>query len=120
MAIEVPVGKKIVCRSPVTYDFFTSTVVNSGVAVPALVETSTAIHLPMSLRYETRRSRRTSRFTRRRQLGTLWLVAAISGFVLIEPAPYEFMIILTALIFLATGLRGRARPLPLMAVLVFL
>ena len=63
--------------------------------------------------------RAASPFIRRLQLGTLWLVAAISGFVLIEPAPYEFMIILTALIFVATGMRVRAGHVPLMLMLIF-
>jgi len=60
-----------------------------------------------------------SPFIRRLQLGALWLVAAISGFVLIEPAPYEFMIILAALIFVATGVRIRAGHVPLVLMLIF-
>jgi hypothetical protein len=63
--------------------------------------------------------RAASPFIRRLQLGTLWLVAAISGFVLIEPAPYEFMIMLAALIFVATGVRVRAGHVPLMLMLIF-
>ena len=63
--------------------------------------------------------RAASPFIRRLQLGALWLVAAISGFVLIEPAPYEFMIMLTALIFVATGVRVRAGHVPLMLMLIF-
>jgi hypothetical protein len=55
----------------------------------------------------------------RLQLGSLWIVAAISGFVLIEPAPYEFMIMLTALVFLATGMRIRAGHAPLILMLIF-
>jgi hypothetical protein len=58
-------------------------------------------------------------FIRRLQLGALWIVAAISGFVLIEPAPYEFMIMLTALIFVATGVRIRAGHVPLILMLIF-
>src|SRR4051794_1202423 len=60
--MDVPVGKKIDCRSPLTYDFALAPVAARcvGVAVPALVETSTAIQRPRSLRYETRMSRRTS------------------------------------------------------------
>ena len=60
-----------------------------------------------------------SAFIRRLQLGALWLVAAISGFVLIEPAPYEFMIILAALLFVATGVRLRAGHVPLVLMLIF-
>src|SRR5579883_2867159 len=53
------------------------------------------------------------------RLGSFWLVAAISGFVMIEPAPYEFMIIISALIFIATGVRMREGHLPLLLMLVF-
>jgi hypothetical protein len=60
-----------------------------------------------------------SPFIRRLQLGSLWLVAAISGFVLIEPAPYEFMIMLAALIFIATGMRIREGHVPLILMLIF-
>jgi hypothetical protein len=60
-----------------------------------------------------------SPFARRLQLGSLWLVAAISGFVLIEPAPYEFMIMLAALVFVATGIRIRAGHVPLILMLIF-
>jgi hypothetical protein len=58
-------------------------------------------------------------FVDKLRLGSLWLVAAISGFVLIEPAPYEFMIMLSALIFIATGVRLRESHLPLMLMLIF-
>src|SRR5215472_6517345 len=60
-----------------------------------------------------------SPFIRRLQLGALWVVAAISGFVLIEPAPYEFMIIVAALLFVATGVRLRAGHVPLLLMLIF-
>src|ERR1700682_3445849 len=53
------------------------------------------------------------------RLGSLWLVGAISGFVMIEPAPYEFMIMLAALIFVAAGVSMRAGHLPLMWLLIF-
>ncbi|HUI97638.1 MAG TPA: O-antigen ligase family protein [Xanthobacteraceae bacterium] len=55
----------------------------------------------------------------RLRLGSLWLLAAISGFVLIEPAPYEFMVLLSALVFVATGLPLRAGHLPLLLMLIF-
>ena len=55
----------------------------------------------------------------RLQRGSLWLVAAISGFVLIEPAPYEFMIMLAALVFVATGIKLRAGHVPLVLMLIF-
>ena len=54
----------------------------------------------------------------RLRLGSLWLLTAISGFVLIEPAPYEFMVMLSALVFVATGLRLRAGHLPLLLMLI--
>jgi len=58
-------------------------------------------------------------FADKLRLGSLWLVAAISGFVLIEPAPYEFAIILSALIFVATGIKLRAGHVPLLLMLIF-
>jgi hypothetical protein len=57
-------------------------------------------------------------FVRRLQLGSLWLVGAVSGFVLIEPAPYEFMIVLVAVLFIATGIALRAGHLPLLLMLI--
>lgn len=54
----------------------------------------------------------------RLQRGSLWLVGAISGFVLIEPAPYEFMIMLAALVFVATGVKLRAGHVPLVLMLI--
>ena len=54
----------------------------------------------------------------RLRVGSLWLVTAISGFVLIEPAPYEFMIMLSALVFVATGLGLRPGHLPLLLMLI--
>jgi len=56
---------------------------------------------------------------RRLQLGSLWLLGAISGFVLIEPAPYEFMIMLAALLFVATGIALRAGHVALLLMLIF-
>ena len=58
-------------------------------------------------------------FVDRVRLGSLWLVGAISGFVMIEPAPYEFMVVLAAIVFVATGLTIRAGHLPLMLMLIF-
>ncbi len=62
---------------------------------------------------------RTPPLVRNLQLGSLWLVGAISGFVLIEPAPYEFMVMLAALVFVATGVSLRAGQLPLALMLIF-
>ena len=62
---------------------------------------------------------RHSTLIERLQLGSLWLVGAISGFVLIEPAPYEFTIVVSALVFVATGLKFRAGHLPLLLLLIF-
>jgi O-Antigen ligase len=53
------------------------------------------------------------------QLGSLWLLGAISGFVLIEPAPYEFMVMLAALLFVATGVALRAGQVALLLMLIF-
>jgi hypothetical protein len=61
----------------------------------------------------------TSVLVRNLQLGSLWLVGAISGFVLIEPAPYEFMVMLAALVFVATGMTLRAGQVALLLILIF-
>ena len=58
-------------------------------------------------------------FVDRVRLGSLWLVGAISGFVVIEPAPYEFMVVLAAIAFAATGLTIRTGHLALMFMLIF-
>jgi hypothetical protein len=58
-------------------------------------------------------------FVDRVRLGSLWLVGAISGFVVIEPAPYEFMVVLAAIVFAATGLTIRTGHLALMFMLIF-
>jgi len=58
-------------------------------------------------------------FIDRLRLGSLWLVGAISGFVVIEPAPYEFMVVLSAIVFAATGLTIRTGHLALMLMLIF-
>ena len=58
-------------------------------------------------------------FIDRLRLGSLWLVGAISGFVVIEPAPYEFMVMLAAIVFAATGLTIRTGHLALMFGLIF-
>ncbi len=55
----------------------------------------------------------------RLRLGSLWLLGAISGFVMIEPAPYEFLVVLSAIVFVATGLTLRTGHLPLMFLLIF-
>ena len=58
-------------------------------------------------------------FIDRLRLSTLWLVGVSSGFVMIEPAPYEFLIVLAVLVFATTGLALRAGHLPLMLLLIF-
>ena len=58
-------------------------------------------------------------FIDRLRLGSLWLVGAISGFVVIEPAPYEFMVMLAAIVFAASGLTIRTGHLALMFGLIF-
>src|SRR6185437_2118130 len=58
-------------------------------------------------------------FSDKLRLGALWFTAAISGFVIIEPAPYEFMVIIAALLFVATGVRLRPGHVPLLLLLIF-
>ncbi len=72
-----------------------------------------------SLPYAANAPRAVSPFIERLRLGALWLVAAISGFVLIEPAPYEFMIVLALVIFIATGVKLREGHVPLLLMLIF-
>src|SRR3979411_1049867 len=50
--------------------------------------------------------------------GTLWIVGVSSGFVMIEPAPYEFLIALTMIIFAATGVSMHVGQLPLVCLLM--
>jgi hypothetical protein len=58
-------------------------------------------------------------FIDRLRLGSLWLVGVSGGFVIFEPAPYEFLSIFAMIVFLATGLTLRAGHLPLMFLLAF-
>lgn len=51
-------------------------------------------------------------------MSALWIVGVSSGFVMIEPAPYEFLIALTMIIFAATGVSMRVGHLPLMWLLM--
>ena len=60
-----------------------------------------------------------SSLVERLRLGSLWLIGAISGFVVIEPAPYEFAIMLSALVFVATRMTLRAAHVPLLLMLIF-
>jgi hypothetical protein len=53
------------------------------------------------------------------RLGSLWLIGVSGGFVIVEPAPYEFLTILAMIVFLATGLTLRAGHLPLIFLLIF-
>jgi len=53
------------------------------------------------------------------RLMTLWIVGVSGGFVMIEPAPYEFLIMLAMIILVATGVSMRAGHLPLMWLLMF-
>jgi hypothetical protein len=54
----------------------------------------------------------------RLQRGLMWLVGAAGGIVVIEPAPYEFVIALAMLVFAATGLQLRPAHLPLLLLLI--
>ena len=58
-------------------------------------------------------------FADRLRLGSLWLIGASSGFVMIEPAPYEFLIVVSLIVFAMTGLTLRVGHLPLMFLLIF-
>src|ERR1700730_15930780 len=51
------------------------------------------------------------------QRALVWLVAASSAIVFIEPSPYELMTLTAALIFVATGLRLRLVFIPLLLLL---
>jgi hypothetical protein len=48
----------------------------------------------------------------------MWLVGAAGGIVVIEPAPYEFVVVLAMVVFLATGMPLRAAHIPLLLLLV--
>jgi hypothetical protein len=53
------------------------------------------------------------------RLALLWLIGAMSGFVMIEPAPYEFIVALAMFVFFATGLTLRISHLPLALLMAF-
>jgi O-antigen ligase len=53
------------------------------------------------------------------RLALLWLTGVVSGFVMIEPAPYEFIVAVTMLVFVATGLTLRVSHLPLVFLMAF-
>ncbi len=50
--------------------------------------------------------------------GTLWLLAACSGFALIEPSPYELVFLLTLFVFALTGVRFSQKLIPLALLLL--
>ncbi len=50
--------------------------------------------------------------------GFMWLIALSGGFVIIEPAPYEFLIAIAMVVFLAAGLVVRPLHVPLIALLM--
>jgi hypothetical protein len=54
----------------------------------------------------------------RLQRALMWLVGVSGGVVFIEPAPYEFMVILAMAMFAATGLSLRLSHLPLIFLLI--
>jgi hypothetical protein len=54
----------------------------------------------------------------RLQHGLMWLIGAAGGIVVIEPAPYEFVVVLAMVVFLATGMPLRAAHIPLLLLLV--
>ncbi len=49
---------------------------------------------------------------------TLWLLGASSGFVLIEPSPYELIFLITLFVFALTGIRFSQKLLPLALLLL--
>jgi hypothetical protein len=53
----------------------------------------------------------------RLQLALLWLTGFSGGFVIVEPAPYEFVVACTALMFIVTGASLRPAHLPLLLLL---
>lgn len=61
---------------------------------------------------------RTRPFERLR-LFLLWLVGLSGGFVMFEPAPYEYLMIVTILVFAVSGLPVRAAHIPLVFLLLF-
>lgn len=50
--------------------------------------------------------------------GTLWLLGASGGLVLIEPSPYELVFLLTVFVFAVTGIRFSQKLLPLAVLLL--
>jgi hypothetical protein len=54
----------------------------------------------------------------RLQRGLMWLVGASGGIVVIEPAPYEFVVVLAMVVFMATGMPLRPAHIPLLLLLV--
>jgi hypothetical protein len=50
----------------------------------------------------------------------LWLLAAVSPFVFIEPSPYEFAFLVVLVIFIGTGLRFAPAAMSLVAILAIL
>ncbi len=54
----------------------------------------------------------------RLQRSVLWLFVFSGCFALIEPSPYEVMFLVTAFVFLITGLRINARVIPLIFILL--
>jgi hypothetical protein len=58
-----------------------------------------------------------SAFVDRLQLSLLWLLGASGGIVLVEPAPYEFVMALAMLVFFATGMTLRSAHIPIVLLL---
>ena len=48
----------------------------------------------------------------------MWLVGASGGIVVIEPAPYEFVVVLAMVVFMATGMPLRRAHIPLVLLLI--
>jgi len=71
-----------------------------------------AVHAPVYVAYPP------SRPIDRLGLLALWLCGAVSGVVLFEPAPYEFVTLLTMLVFIQIGLTLPAGLIPLLFLMI--
>lgn len=61
-----------------------------------------------------------TRFVDRLRFSLLWLAGVSGGFVMFEPAPYEFVMLIAMIVFLARGLPIRPGHLPLLGMLLML
>lgn len=57
-------------------------------------------------------------FVARVHLAVIWLLVFSGGFVIVEPAPYEFLLLIAIGVFAVTGLSLRASLLPMIVLLI--